>query len=48
MKKAVKNRITIDDLATMVANGFKHTVTKNDFRELKKEVEGVKNQLEGV
>jgi hypothetical protein len=52
MQKATKKKMTIDDLALMVAKGFEHTATKDDLKELRVEIkgdiEGVKDQLEGT
>ncbi|HEY4511832.1 MAG TPA: hypothetical protein VJH55_03255 [Candidatus Paceibacterota bacterium] len=35
----VKKKISIDDLARMVAEGFKHTATKEDLKGMKEELE---------
>lgn len=49
MKREVKTKkITIDELAMMVAKGFENTATKTDVEGLKEEIKGVKKDIEGV
>lgn len=37
-KKTKKNKITLDDLAIMIKNGFDNTVAKEEFKEFKTEM----------
>jgi len=46
MKKISKNKkITIDDLAVMVAKGFENTSTKDDLREVTKKLDDIDYRL---
>lgn len=53
MKKVAHKKMTIDDLAVMVAKGFDGVYeeiagVKREVAEVKKEVEGIKKDVEGV
>ena len=44
----MKKKITIDDLARMIAEGFRQTATKAEFGELRSEVGEIKQDLREV
>jgi len=48
MKEKAKNKVTIEDLAIMVAKGFENTATKDDFNMLKGEIGDVKKDVESL
>ena len=46
-KKKTK-KVTVDDLAVMIAKGFESTATKDDVKELGNRLDGVESRLEKV
>lgn len=49
MKKGARNKkMTIDDLAVMVAKGFENTATKDDFKEVSRKLEDIDYRLSKI
>jgi len=52
VKKSKTKKITIDNLAQMVARGFENTANKEDLKNLEKKMdqrfEGVEGKIEGI
>ncbi len=50
MEKSFKKnkKVTIDDLAIMIAKGFENTVTKYEFIELSKKVDSVEKRFDSL
>lgn len=48
MKKVAKSKVTIDELAMMVARGFENTATKSDMKEVNRKLEDIDYRLSKI